>query len=480
MPELLLGLDAGTTTLTACLFTPAGDLLAQATGAIATQNPAPGLVEQDAAKIWTQAKRVVRQALAKAGRTAQDVAGLGVTTQRTSLVMWDRKTGKSLSPLVVWSDLRGAPRAAELQALGIGVSPQQAISKLEAVWRAIPDHQSLLAQGRLAWGNIDSYLIYRLSHGAHVTDASQAWPLGYLDLQTQTWNQRLIDLQGLDISAFPTLCDSWGQLANCHPSVFGAAISIAGDMADQQAAMVGQGTEAAGACKVTYGTSATVNVGTGGGFLYGGPTLPPMVLSGVAGETRFCVEGMMFTAGAALDWLRRSFNLGGHGAFEALARGAVSDTGLSVLPSFQGLGAPHGDLARRGLISGLSLATTPGQIARAGLEAVAFRICEIVEKIYQLEGMAARPSTVRVDGGLTSNDLLMQMQADYLGLPVSRHALREATACGAAICAGRGVGLLSPDDSTGFVRHDRIFEPAITRDQAQARLDAWRRQVQLV
>lgn len=480
MPELLLGLDAGTTTLTACLFTPEGDLLSQASGAIATQNPAPGLVEQDAAKIWTQARRVIGQALTRAGRTAQDVAGLGVTTQRTSLVMWDRKTGAPLSPLVVWSDLRGAGRATELQAMGVGVSPQQAISKLEAVWRSVPDHESLLAQGRLAWGNIDSYLIFRLSRGAHITDRSQAWPTGYLDLQTQEWNQRLIDLQSLDIRAFPTLCDSWGELAVCHPSVLGAAIPISGDMADQQAAMVGQGTEGAGACKVTYGTSATVNVGTGGQFRFGGPTLPPMVLSGVGGQTRFCVEGMIFTAGAALDWLRRSFNLGDHAAFEALATSAVPDPGLAILPAFQGLGAPHGDLARRGLISGLSLATTPGQIARAGLESVALRVCEVVDRIYDLEGLGARPDVVRVDGGLTGNDLLMQMQADFLGRPVARHALREATACGAAICAGRGAGLLGPGEAPGFVRHDRVFEPQISQDEAQTRLDSWRRQLQLV
>ncbi|OXE35171.1 MAG: hypothetical protein CGW95_15520 [Phenylobacterium zucineum] len=219
MPELLLGLDAGTTTLTACLFTPGGDLVSQASEAIATTNPAPGRVEQDAAEIWAQAERVIGLTLAKANRSAQDIAGLGITTQRTSLVIWDRKTGKPLSPLVVWSDLRGSARAAELQAMGLGVSPQQAISKLEAVWRGIADHKSLLAQGRLAWGNIDSYLIFRLSRGAHITDRSQAWPLGYLDLQTGSWNARLIDLQGLDVAAFPRLCDSWGELATCHPDI---------------------------------------------------------------------------------------------------------------------------------------------------------------------------------------------------------------------------------------------------------------------
>ena len=479
MPELLLGLDAGTTTLTACLFTPAGELLSQASGAIATTNPAPGLVEQDAAKIWTQTKRVIRKTLALAGRSAHDVAGLGITTQRTSLVMWDRKTGAPLSPLVIWSDLRGAGRAAELQALGIGVSPQQAISKLEAIWRAVPDYGSLLSQGRLAWGNIDSYLIFRLSRGTHVTDRSQAWPLGYLDLQTQAWNQRLIELQGLDIQAFPTLCDSWGQMATCHPSVLGAAIPIAGDMADQQAAMVGQGTEADGACKVTYGTSATVNVGTGGKFRFGGPTLPPMVLSGVKGETRFCIEGMIFTAGAALDWLRRSFNLGNHAAFEALAAAAPPESSLAVLPAFQGLGAPHGDLGRRAVITGLSLATTPGQIARAGLESIALRVSEAVERIYGLDDMGPRPDLVRVDGGLTGNELLMQMQADLLGIPVARHALREATACGAAICAGRGVGLLGATETSGFVRHDRVFEPVMSADAAASRLNLWRQQVQL-
>jgi len=243
--------------------------------------------------------------------------------------------------------------------------------------------------------------------------------------------------------------------------------------------MVGQGAEAQGSCKITYGTSATVNVGTGGRLMSGGPTLPPMVLSGVGGETQFCIEGMIFTAGAALDWLRRSFNLGDHHAFEVLAAGANPDPGLAILPSFQGLGAPHGDLGRRGMIAGLSLATTPGQIARAGLESIALRVCEVVDKIYQLEGLGTCPDMVRVDGGLTGNNLLLQMQADLLGRPVVRHALREATACGAAICAGRGIGLLSPGDGVGFTSHDRIFEPQISADAAQTRREAWRVQVQL-
>jgi glycerol kinase len=477
MPELLLGLDVGTTTVTACLFAPGGERLSQAGARVTTTTPAPGRVEQDAQRIWRMARLVIRRALADAGRGAADLAAIGVTSQRTSLVLWDRASGQPLTPLVVWSDLRGAARANELQGAGFGVVAQQAAAKLEGLWTGLPDRAQLLAQRRLAWGNIDSFLIWKLSGGAaHVTDRSQAWPTGYLDLGTFNWNPALIAHQGLDESAFPTLVDTWGEMARTHRAGFGAAIPIAADIADQQAALVGQDAEAPGACKITFGTSATVDVSTGSQFVYGGPTIPPFVMASVGGETRFCIEGMVYSAGSALDWLRRSFRLGGHGRFEAIAAATPDSGDVFMLPALQGLGAPHGDLARRGLVGGLTLATGPGEIARAGLEGVAFRVREVVDHIYAQSGLS-RPDVLRADGGLTNSDVLMQAQADILGAPLARHALREATACGAAICAGRGVGLLSPSDTAGFARYDRMFTPQISADESAARLAAWRRQV---
>lgn len=477
MPELLLGLDIGTTTLTACLFAPDGALLGMAAAAVHTTNPGPGRVEQDALRIWRSTRAVIRGALDKAGRQATDLAAIGVTSQRTSVVIWDRRTGRPLTPLVVWSDLRGAARAAELQAAGLPVFAQQAAAKLEGLCLTVPERAALVAQRRLAWGNIDSFIIFKLSGGAaHVTDRSQAWPTAYLDLSTMGWNAALIDLQGLDPAAFPTLVDTWGEMARTDAALLGASVPIAADIADQQAALVGQGCEAAGLGKITFGTSATVDVSTGAQFVYGGATIPPFLLTSVGGETRFCIEGMVYSAGAALDWLRRSFRLGDHRRFEALADATPDSCGAYMLPALQGLGAPYGDLGRRAVIGGLTLATGPGEIARAGLEGLACRVREVVDHIYQAGGLL-RPDLLRADGGLTGSDALMQVQADLLGVPVIRHALREATACGAAICAGRGVGLLGPDIPTGFLRYDRTFTPRIEADEADARFATWKARV---
>lgn len=475
MPELLLGLDAGTSTVTACLFTPDGALTAQASARVRSTSAAPGRLEQDAASVWRQALAVIRRSLALAGRTPADLAAIGVASQRTSAVVWDRSTGRPLTPLVVWSDLRGAARAAELQQAGFPIFPQQAAAKLEAMLAETPDAAALARQGRLAWGNIDSFLVWKLSGGAlHVTDRSQAWPTGYLDLMTMGWNAGLLAHQGLDERIFPTLVDTWGPLGVSE--ALGAPVPIAAIVADQQSALIGHGAEAAGGGKVTFGTSATVDVSTGPQFVYAGPAVPPFVLSSAGGETRFCIEGMVYSAGSALDWARRSFRLGDHARFEALASSAPEAGGAWFLPAHQGLGAPYGDLARRGQLGGLTLATGPAQIARAAVEGVAGRVREVVDHIYG-EAALPRPEVLRVDGGLTASAVLMQAQADMLGLPVARHAVREATACGAAICAGRGVGLLGPADSRGFVRYDRTFEPAVTPDQAQAAFRAWKARV---
>ena len=473
MPELLLAIDAGTTNLGACLFAPNGDLLAQSKARVRTVSPRRGVVEQDAAAIWRSARKVVAETLAQAGRTAADLAAIGVTSQRTSAVIWDRQTGKPLTPLVVWSDLRGMARARELQAQGFPLAPQQAAAKLEGMVAGLGD----TPRARLAFGNIDSFLIWKLTGGAvHVTDRSQAWPMGYLDLATLDWNDRLLELQGLDRGMLPKLTDTWGSLGVTTAKAVGAAVPISADIADQQAALIGQGCEAPGEAKVSYGTSATLDASTGGAFLYPGPTVPPFVLSSTGGETRFCLEGMVYSAGSALDWLRSEFGLGGHGRFEALAANVPDSAGVHVLPAFSGLGAPHGDLSRRGLVGGLGADTTSAHVARAALEGVAFRVREIFDHIYSVTDLPA-PEVLRVDGGLTSNAALMQIQADVLARPVARHTHREATACGAAVCAGRGVGLLGGDDAQGFARHDRVFEPRLSADEAAGRLAAWKRQV---
>lgn len=464
MPELLLSLDVGTTSLRAGLFTPAGDLAGMAATRLVVHAPAPGLLEQDAEAIWRAARRCIAKVLADAGRKASDLAAIGVTSQRTSAVLWSRRTGKAASPLVLWSDLRGIDDARALRQAGYMAAPQQAAAKLQAMVAGAG-----IAAGELAWGNVDSWLIHRLSGGAvHATDRSQAWPTAYLNLATMGWNDALIAHQGLQDLAFPSLVDTWGVMGHAAKAVLGAEVPIAADVADQQSALIAHGGQA----KVTYGTSAALDVGTGPQLVFQSPQIPPFVLSSVNGETAFCLEGMVYSAGSALDWLRGVARLGGHARFEAMAASAPDTGGAWFLPAHQGLGAPYGDAARRGGIGGLSLATSPAQIARAGLEGLAFRVREVLDAIDPMLP-SGPPQSLGVDGGLASNDTFLQIQANVLGRPIRRHALREATAAGAALCAARGVGLLGAGDGAGFTRYDRTFEPAMSAGQSAERLAAW-------
>jgi len=291
-------------------------------------------------------------------------------------------------------------------------------------------------------------VIWKLTGGAvHATDRSQAWPSGYLGFPHLGWNDRLIEHQGLDISTFPTLVDSWGPIGTTASSVLGAAVPITADIADQQSALIAHG-EAVGTAKITWGTSATFDLATGTAFMFPAPAIPPLLVSSVAGDTRWCVEGMVLSAGSALDWLRKTCGLGGYIRFEALAASVPNAGGAAFLPALQGLGAPHGDPARRGALRGLSSAATRAHLARAGLEGLAFRAREMLEAVYGL--------------------------ADLLGRPVRRHATPEATLLGAALGAGRGVGLLTETDVQAARRYEDPVLPGLGADEAAQRFAAWR------
>lgn len=471
MPELILAIDVGTTSTRAALAAPDGRFIGMAATALISTAPAPGRVEQDAEAVWRATMGAIARTLAEAERAPSDVAAIGITTQRASALLWDRSTGAPLSPLVVWSDLRGAQRAVELAGAGFMLAPQQAATKLESLFAVVD-----APIDQIAWGNIDSYLIWRLTGGAaHVTDRSQAWPCGYLAFPELGWNERLIDHQGLSPATFPRLADTWGAFAATSPAVFGAPVAITADIADQQSALLAHG-EAAGTAKFTFGTSATFDIATGTTFLFPGPSTPPLIVSSVTGDTRFCLEGMVLSAGSALDWVRESFGLGDPTAFDALA-GQVGDTaGAAFLPAMQGLGAPHGDPMRRASLTGLSSSIGRDHLARAALEGLAFRAREIVDHVYAVTEFA-QPSTLDVDGGLSRSGVFLQILADLTGRPVRRHATPEATLLGAAIAAGRGAGLLTHSDIAAMIRFEPATLPAIGAAQSGERFAAWRRQV---
>lgn len=481
MPELLLGLDVGSTSVRALVFDPGGRLVGSAGRTLRSHHPAPGRTEQDPEEVWAGARETVARALAGAGRTPADVAALGLATQRSSVVVWDRQSGRALAPMVLWSDLRGVERAGELAAAGFLAPPLAAVSKLEATLDLVPGGRARAAAGGLCWGTIDSYLVHRLTGGAaHVTDLSNAWPTCYLDLgDVRHWNEAVIAHQGLDPKLFPRLCESVGDLGRTEPAALGAAIPIAAIVADQQSGMLAHGLLQRGGWKATYGTSAALMVCTGDAPLRI-PGLLPLLQLAWRETLWFAAEGMVNSAGAFLDWL-----VGGLGWFASLdeltTRGASVDTtaGVAIRPALQGLGAPHHDPRARAAVTGLSASTAKAHLARAAFESLAFRMREIVECVVATPEIAEDlpEGPLPVDGGLSANDCFLQIQADLLARPVARHAIAEATALGAALGAGLGCGLLQRADLARFDRSDRVFEPRLAADEARERFAAWRRAV---
>lgn len=467
MPELLLALDAGTTGARAMLVDPAGAVLGVDKRPIASHFPAPGFVEQDAGEVWTICRAVIDGALAAAGRNIADVAAIGVTTQRASIVLWDRASGEPVAPMLVWSDLRGIEEYKKLRAAGFISWPQVPSAKLPA---------AIALAGRdpreLQWGTLDSWLTFKLS-GAHVTDASAAWLTGYYDYAAGAgWDAALLAHQRLPATMFPTQAESWGAIAESDPTVLGARVPITALIADQEAAMVAHGALERGGWKATYGTSGVLMAGTGDAPQEIHKSMPAEALAVAGGKPRFCVEGMVITTGSMIEWLCGGLGLFASPAALEAAAASVGDAGnVVVRPSLAGMGAPHGQFRARGLVAGLSFADGPAQVARAALQGIAFRFREIAEVIAAALPV---PEALPVAGGLSASDTLMQLQADALQRPVRRHAVREASAYGAALAAGMGIGLFGEDDLKRLARYDAEFLPQVSRDAADAAFARWR------
>lgn len=470
MPELLLALDAGTTSARAMVVAPSGAVLGSSKRPITTRYPAPGHVEQDATEVWNLCLSAIFGALEQAGRQASDIAAVGVTSQRSSVVLWERESGRPTGPIIIWSDLRGMAEYEALRAAGLIAWPQAPSSKLPAAIRlsGLPTHA-------LQWGTLDSWLVNRLSGGAaHVTDASCAWMSGYFDYDRGGgWNEALLAHQNLPETLFAAQVDSYGHIAETDPAVFGARVPVSAVIADQQAGMIAHGAFAHGAWKATYGTSGVLMVGTGDQPLSPHWTMPPQALVFAGGERLFCVEGMVITTGSLLEWLCHPMGLfDSPAAIDRAARSVPDTGGVTVRPSLMGLGAPHARFEAQGLLAGLTLATTPAHIARAALQGIAFRFRDIVEAIGDALPV---PDHLPVDGGLTGSEALLQQQADALQLPVRRHAVREGTAYGAALAAGLGAGLIGRSDVAALARYDAEFVPRASRDEADGSYARWRK-----
>ncbi|MCB2074908.1 MAG: glycerol kinase GlpK [Novosphingobium sp.] len=481
--DLILVLDAGTTSTRAMLFDCAGGLQAVSQRELTQHYPRPGWVEHDAAEIWQSTLACATEAIARAGG-ADRIACIGITNQRETVVAWDRASGEPLHRAIVWQDRRTAElcdklraeghEAAVQEATGLLLDPYFSATKMHWLLANAPEVQSAAQAGRLALGTVESWLVFKLTGGALLTDASNASRTSLLPLAGRQWDEGLCDLFGVPLSALPEVADNAGELGASLPDLFGAAIPITGLAGDQQSATIGQGCLAPGDTKATYGTGAFVLTGTGAELPRSQHRLLGTVLYQIGGERSYALEGSVFVAGSLVKWLRDSLGIVTDAAeTETLARSVPDSGGVVIVPALSGLGAPHWRPDARASISGLSFASTRAHVARAALEAMALQTQDLADAF---SGDGAQWTSLRIDGGMSVNDWMAQDMADILALPVERPDFVETTALGAAMLAGYGAGLFgSLQDAAGAMRGaTRTFAPQMDTAERQARIDSWK------
>jgi glycerol kinase len=486
MSRYVLALDQGTTSSRALVVAEDGTVVASAQREIGQHYPQPGWVEHDADEIWATQLATATEALARAGVAPHRVAGLGITNQRETVVLWDRATGRPLAPAIVWQDRRTSERCAQLRAAGVEarvraltglvLDPYFSATKLAWLLDHLPGARARAAAGELACGTIDSWLAWKLTRGAlHVTDAGNASRTQLFDLQAGDWSDELCALFDVPRALLPSVVDSSGVVGHCAADLLGAAIPIAGIAGDQQAALFGQRCTRAGMAKNTYGTGCFMLMHTGDAPVASTHRLLSTLAWRRAGHSEFALEGSVFVAGAVVQWLRDELGVIRQSRdVEALAASVDDAGGVVFVPAFTGLGAPYWDADARGAILGLTRGTGAAHIARAAIESIAFQSAELLQAMQADAGVPL--TELRVDGGATANDVLMQFQADLLGVPVLRPAFTECTAMGAALLAGLGAGVWP--DAAAIDAHwklDRRFEPKMSRDEAGDRIARWKR-----
>jgi glycerol kinase len=468
--ELLLALDLGTTSVRALLLDAGGRTLARAARPLATRFPGLDRVEQDPRELWDASLAVLREALARSGRGAHELAGLGLATQRASALAWDAASGEPLAPMIGWQDGRAARRVAELRAGGVPITTLASATRFEALLREQPAVAAAARAGRLALGGADAWLGFRLSGGSlHASDPGQASCTGLYDLRRGAWSAAALGLFSLEPAWLPRIVASSEVIGETPAALLGAPVALAARAGDQQAASFGQGVHEEGDAKLTLGTAAMLDVHTGASPAPALPGAFPLALWRFAGADAFCLEGSVITAGAAIDWLVGVGLLAEAGALDAAAGEAPGAEGVEFVPALQGLGTPYLDPAARGLLGGLTRGTTRAHIARAAIDGVAQRCVDVCEAL----GVPDRP--LRVDGGLSRSAALLQRLADAGGRPVLRAAEPETTALGAALLAGLAAGVLaSPQACRSLIAAPAPFTPAWDAARRAAARARWR------
>jgi glycerol kinase len=479
MSDHILVIDEGTTSTRAMLFALDGACLGSCHQPITQHYPAPGLVEHDAAEIWTLTLACAQKMVTKAGGAAR-IAGIGITNQRETIVFWDRRTGAPLAPAIVWQDRRTADTCEALKAdgneptvqakTGLLLDPYFSGSKIGWALKQWP--QLKAAGDHLAVGTIESYLVFRLTGGAHISDATNASRTALMAIGSAGWDDGLCDLFAVPRRILPEIVDSAGSLGTTQPDFFGRAIPICGMAGDQQAALIGQGCLSPGQTKATFGTGAFVLTQTGRTLPQSRHRLLSTIAWQLGGERHYALEGSVFVAGSLVQWLRDDLGLIGKAAeTEGLARSVPDNGGVYLVPALSGLGAPHWQPNARGAIMGLSFAAKKAHVARAALEAMAHQTNDL-KNAFAADG--ADWAELRIDGGMVANDWMAQDLADVLDISVERPAFIETTALGAAMLAGVGAGVYASLGNAAVMRGPlKRFAPVMTADVRTKRLDGW-------
>lgn len=484
----LLSLDQGTSSSRSIVFDTKGHVVAMAQKELTQHYPQPGWVEHDALEIWRSQLATAQEALQKAGIAASQVRAVGITNQRETTVVWDRATGQPIHHAIVWQDRRAEPFCAELRAQGLAdtiraktglvVDAYFSGTKLKWLLDHVPGARARAENGELAFGTIDSWLIWCLTQGrVHATDVSNASRTMLFNVHTNTWDDDLLRALTIPQALMPTVQPSSALYGETAAQWLGGSIPIGGVAGDQQSALFGQACFSAGMAKNTYGTGCFMLMHTGDAFHTSGNGLLTTSAAQAGKVPEYALEGSVFVGGAVVQWLRDGLNaIQGSSEVQALAQSVPDSGGVFVVPAFTGLGAPYWQPDARGTITGLTRGSTLAHIARAALESIAYQSAALLQAMSRdaVQAGAAAVSELRVDGGACVNDLLMQFQADLLGIPVVRPQVTETTALGAAYLAGLATGVYaSTDELSAQWRVERRFLPTMARSRAQELMQQW-------
>jgi glycerol kinase len=488
----LLALDQGTSSSRSIVFNPQGQIVSIAQQEITQIYPQPGWVEHDPLQIWQTQLATLAEALSKAGISARDVSAIGITNQRETTVVWDRSTGQPIYNAIVWQDRRAEKTCVQLreqghsdkvrEKTGLLIDAYFSGTKLQWILDNVPHAREMAEAGKLAFGTIDTWLIWQLTKGKmHATDVSNAARTMLFNVHTNQWDSDLLAMMSIPKSLMPQVQPSASDFGVTDASLFGSSIAIGGVAGDQQSALFGQACWTAGQAKNTYGTGCFALMHTGSQFMASQNGLITTSASQVGHTPEFALEGSVFIGGAVVQWMRdglQAFKLSSE--IQAMAQSAGDAGGVVMVPAFTGLGAPYWNADARGAIVGITRGTTMANLAYAALESIAFQSTALLEAMSRdsLQNGGQAVKELRVDGGACANDLLMQMQADLLGIPVIRPAIIETTALGAAYLAGLSCGIYANKEELASQWHEeRRFEPLMPRDLALSKMDAWNRAI---